>query len=92
MKLSQKAVELGLWDTTGNPDYDEVRPSISYDGTDVFLICYDIMQDIPANTEWDIDDKVRCVAGSKKKTKKDTKQRGPFFCVCGRVYFRVICI
>eukprot|EP00948_MAST-09A_sp_MAST-9A-sp1_P000740 g740.t1 len=32
-------INLGLWDTAGQEDYDRLRP-LSYPGTDVFLICY----------------------------------------------------
>jgi len=38
---SGKHVELGLWDTAGQEDYDRLRP-LSYPDTDVILICYDI--------------------------------------------------
>ena len=33
--------ELGLWDTAGQEDYDRLRP-LSYDDTDVILICFAI--------------------------------------------------
>lgn len=36
-----KAVQLGLWDTAGQEDYDRLRP-LSYPGTDVFLVCYSV--------------------------------------------------
>ena len=38
---SGKHVELGLWDTAGQEDYDRLRP-LSYPDTDVILICYDM--------------------------------------------------
>ena len=32
-------VNLSLWDTAGEDEYDQLRP-LSYPGTDVFLLCY----------------------------------------------------
>src|SRR6185436_2596273 len=37
-----KPVNLGLWDTAGQEDYDKLRP-LSYPQTDVFLIAYSII-------------------------------------------------
>ncbi|GAB5372037.1 hypothetical protein AAMO2058_001631400 [Amorphochlora amoebiformis] len=37
-----KAVNLGLWDTAGQEDYDRLRP-LSYPQTDVFLIAFSII-------------------------------------------------
>ena len=41
MLIDGKALELGLWDTAGQEDYDRLRP-LSYTDTHVFLLTYSI--------------------------------------------------
>lgn len=41
MLVEQKPVFLGLWDTSGQEDYDRLRP-LSYTGADVFMICFSV--------------------------------------------------
>eukprot|EP01098_Paradermamoeba_levis_P003441 TRINITY_DN156_c0_g1_i2.p1 TRINITY_DN156_c0_g1~~TRINITY_DN156_c0_g1_i2.p1 ORF type:complete len:197 (-),score=49.21 TRINITY_DN156_c0_g1_i2:107-697(-) len=43
-----KAINLGLWDTAGQEDYDRLRP-LSYPQTDVFIIAFSVVN--PASYE-----------------------------------------
>lgn len=40
--INGKPINLGLWDTAGQEDYDRLRP-LSYPQTDVFLVCFSIV-------------------------------------------------
>jgi Ras-related C3 botulinum toxin substrate 1 len=40
-----RTINLGLWDTAGQEDYDRLRP-LSYPGTNIFLICFSVVNPI----------------------------------------------
>ena len=41
--IDNKAINLGLWDTAGQEDYDKLRP-LSYPQTDIFIMCYSVVE------------------------------------------------
>lgn len=55
--LDHKTVELALWDTAGQEDYDRLRP-LSYFETDVVVICYAVDNQ---NSFQNVRDKVRLI-------------------------------
>lgn len=61
---SGKQVELALWDTAGQEEYDRLRP-LSYPETDLLLVCFAI--DCPNSLENVMD-----------KVKKRAQSRVPF--------------
>jgi len=40
--VNGNAINLGLWDTAGQDDYDRLRP-LAYPQTDVFLVCFSLI-------------------------------------------------
>jgi Ras-related C3 botulinum toxin substrate 1 len=42
LMVDNEPINLGLWDTAGQEDYDRLRP-LSYPHTDVFLICFSVI-------------------------------------------------
>jgi len=49
-----KPINLGLWDTAGQEDYDRLRP-LSYPQTDVFLVCFSVISNASfenVKTKW----------------------------------------
>ncbi|XP_037336604.1 rho-related GTP-binding protein Rho6-like [Pungitius pungitius] len=43
LQLEDQRVELSLWDTSGSPYYDNVRP-LCYSDSDAVLLCFDVSQ------------------------------------------------
>ena len=40
--VDERQVNLGLWDTAAQADYDRLRP-LAYPQTDVFLVCFSVV-------------------------------------------------
>lgn len=70
IEVDGKQVELALWDTAGQEDYDRLRP-LSYPDTDVILMCFAI--DSPDSLE-----NIPEVIETKKKNRTMSKYRCQF--------------
>uniref|UniRef100_D3TMJ7 Ras-related small GTPase rho type n=1 Tax=Glossina morsitans morsitans TaxID=37546 RepID=D3TMJ7_GLOMM len=79
IEVDSKQVELALWDTAGQEDYDRLRP-LSYPDTDVILMCFsvdspDSLENIPE--KWTPEVKHFCpnvpiiLVGNKKDLRND---------------------
>merc|ERR1712024_318743 len=80
IEVDGKQVELALWDTAGQEDYDRLRP-LSYPDTDVILMCFfidspDSLENIPE--KWTPEVKHFCpnvpiiLVGNKKDLRNDS--------------------
>uniref|UniRef100_A0A4W5LWU1 Ras homolog gene family, member Aa n=1 Tax=Hucho hucho TaxID=62062 RepID=A0A4W5LWU1_9TELE len=83
IEVDSKQVELALWDTAGQEDYDRLRP-LSYPDTDVILMCFSIdspdsLENIPE--KWTPEVKHFCpnvpiiLVGNKKDLRNDEHTR-----------------
>lgn len=83
IEVDGKCVELALWDTAGQEDYDRLRP-LSYPDTDVILMCFSIdnpdsLENIPE--KWTPEVKHFCpnvpviLVGNKKDLRNDEATR-----------------
>ncbi|XP_035989006.1 transforming protein RhoA isoform X2 [Fundulus heteroclitus] len=83
IEVDGKQVELALWDTAGQEDYDRLRP-LSYPDTDVILMCFSIdspdsLENIPE--KWTPEVKHFCpnvpiiLVGNKKDLRHDEHTR-----------------
>ncbi|KAF6022427.1 Rho1 [Bugula neritina] len=81
IEVDAKQVELALWDTAGQEDYDRLRP-LSYPDTDVILMCFsvdspDSLENIPE--KWTPEVRHFCpnvpiiLVGNKKDLRNDSQ-------------------
>ncbi|XP_054585621.1 transforming protein RhoA-like [Eptesicus fuscus] len=83
VEVDGRQVELALWDTAGQEDYDRLRP-LSYPDTDVILMCFSIdnpdsLENIPE--KWTPEVKHFCprvpivLVGNKKDLRNEERRR-----------------
>lgn len=76
-----RTIDLGLWDTAGQEDYDKLRP-LSYPGTNVFVVCFSVVN--PASydnvsSKWVVEIEEHCpgipiiLCGTKMDLREDKK-------------------
>jgi len=51
MMVDGRVVNLGLWDTAGQEDYDRLRP-LAYPMTDIFIIVYSVNSPVSLKNVW----------------------------------------
>jgi len=88
-----KTIELGLWDTAGQEDYDRIRP-LSYPGANIIIFCFSLADSVTLEnikTKWlpEINHHLptvpKVLVGNKKDMRdssknKVTQQDGENFC------------
>eukprot|EP00300_Choanocystis_sp_HF-7_P023845 c25230_g1_i1.p1 GENE.c25230_g1_i1~~c25230_g1_i1.p1 ORF type:complete len:195 (-),score=47.76 c25230_g1_i1:108-692(-) len=82
-----KPIQLGLWDTAGQEDYDRLRP-LSYPQTDIFLVCFSVISRSSydnVKTKWipeirhHVPQAPFIIVGTKADTRDDPSMKGKAF-------------
>lgn len=78
-----KTIELGLWDTAGQEDYDRIRP-LSYPGANVILLCFSLADMVTMEnikTKWmpemlhHLPNTPKILVGTKKDMRENSKTK-----------------